>query len=71
MGVLRYETHYAKGGKVEVEALPPWESSLRLHVTRANYQATICKRAIAPLQVILFLCGHGWEVENISNVVKF
>ena len=34
--VLRYEIHCARGGKVEPEALPPCESSLRLHVTRAN-----------------------------------
>ena len=71
MDVLCYETHYAKGGKVEPEALPPCKSSLQLHVTSANYQAAICKRAIVPLQVILSLCGHGWEVDNISNVVKF
>ena len=66
--VLRYEIHCAKGGKAEPEALPPCESSLRLHVTRANYQAAIWKRAIVPLPVIPSPC---WEVDNISNVVKF
>ena len=30
---LRYQIHCARGGKVEREALPPCESSLRLHVT--------------------------------------
>ena len=70
MDVLRYEIHCAKGGKVEAEALPPCESSLRLHVTRANYQAAIWKRAIVPLPVIPSPCGHGWEVDNNSNVVK-
>ena len=69
--VLRYEIHCAKGGKVEPEALPPCESSLRLHVTRANYQAAIWKRAIVLLPVIPSPCGRGWEVDNISNVVKF
>ena len=34
---LCYQIHCARGGKVEPEALPPCESSLRLHVTRANY----------------------------------
>ena len=29
------------------------------------------KRAIVPLPVIPSLCGYGWEVDNISNVVKF
>lgn len=71
MDVLRYEIHCAKGGKVEPEALPPCQSSLRLHVTRANYQAAIWKRAIVPLPVIPSPGGHGWEVDNISNVVKF
>ncbi|CAB4024190.1 Hypothetical predicted protein [Paramuricea clavata] len=42
---LRYELHYAKGGKVAPEALPPYQSSLRLHVSRANYQAAIKRRA--------------------------
>ncbi|CAB3991754.1 Hypothetical predicted protein [Paramuricea clavata] len=34
---LRYELCYAKGGKVTPEALPPCQSSLWLHVSRANY----------------------------------
>ena len=69
--MVRYKIHCAKGRKVEPEALPQYESSLRLHVTRANYQAAIWERAIAPLPVILSPGGHGWEVDNISNVVKF
>ena len=58
--MLRYEIYCAK-----------YESSLRLQVTRANYQAAIWERAIVPLPVILSPGGHGWEVDNISNVVKF
>jgi len=69
--VLRYGIHCAKGGKVDPEALPSCESSLRLHVTRANYQAAIWRRAIVPLPVIPSPGGHGWEVDNISNVVEF
>lgn len=69
--VLRYEIHCTRGGKVEPEALPPCLSSLRLHVTRANYQAAIWRRAIVPLPVIPSPHGHGWEVDNISNVVEF
>ena len=68
---LRYQIHCARGGKVEPEALPPCESSLRLHVTRANYQAAIWRRAIISRPVIPSPHGHGWEVDNISNVVKF
>ena len=33
---LRYELDCAKGGKIEPEALPPCQPSLRLHVSRAN-----------------------------------
>ena len=65
--VMRYEIHCATGGKIEPQALPPCESSLRLHVTRANYQAAIWRRALAPLPVIFSPHGHGWEVGNISN----
>ena len=57
--VMRYEIHCARGGKIE--------SSLRLHITRANYQAAIWRRALAPLPVIFSPHGHGWEVGNISN----
>ena len=42
--ILRFERHCAKGGKVAPEALPPCQSSLRLHITRANYQAAIWRR---------------------------
>ena len=54
--VLRYEIHCARAGKVEPVALPPGESSLRLHVTRANYQAAIWRRAIVNSSPD----GHGW-----------
>jgi len=50
--VLRYEIHCARGGKVEPEALPPCEASLRLHPARENYQAAIWRRALVPLPVI-------------------
>ena len=33
---LRYELHYAQGGKIAPETLPPCQSSLRLHVSHAN-----------------------------------
>ena len=69
--VLRYEIHCARGGRVEPEALPPCKSSLRLHLTRANYQAAIWRRAIVQLPVIPSPHGHGWEGDNISNVVEF
>ena len=68
---LRYQIHCARGRKVEPEALPLCKSSPRLHVTRANYQAAIWRRAIILRPVIPSPHGHGWEVDSISNVVKF
>ena len=41
VNLLRYKMYRAKGGKIEPEELPPCRSSLKLHVTRANYQAGI------------------------------
>ena len=63
--------HCARGRSVEPEALPPCESSLRLNVTRANFQAAIWRRANVQLPVIPSPHGHGWEVDNISNFVEF
>ncbi len=69
--LLRYEIHRAKGGKVEPQALPPCQSSLRLHVTRANFQAAIWRRATVPCPVIPSPEGHGWKVNNKSNEIEF
>ena len=55
------------GGKSEPEALPPCQSSLRLHVSRANYQAAIWRRATEACPDIPSPHGHGWSV-NSSNL---
>ena len=52
--MLRYEIHCAKGGKVESEALPPCDSSLRLHVTSSklstsNLEESHCSPSVNPL----------------------
>ena len=69
--VLRYEIHSARGGNVKPEALPLCDSSLRPHVTAANYQAAFWRGAIVSLLVIPSPHGHGWEVDNASYVVEF
>ena len=71
VGVLRCEIHCTWGGKIEPEALSPCKSCLRLHVTRANYQAAFWRGAINLLPVIPSPRGHGWEVVDESNVVEF
>ena len=62
--LLRYKLYCAKGGKVEPEALPSCKPSLRLHVQRSNYQATIWRRALSPCPDIPSPHGHGWNVDN-------
>ena len=69
--VLRYEIHCAKCGKFELYVLPPCESSLRLHVTRTNYQAANWRKAIVFLPVIPSPSVYGWEVDDIANIVEF
>ena len=64
--MLRYEIHCTKDRKVEPEALLQCESFYdRLHVTRVNYPAAIWKSHCSTPG------GHGWEVDNISNIMKF
>ena len=61
----------AKGGRIEPEELPPCRSSLKLHVTRANYQAGIWHRAILPCPDIPCPKSHGWEVSGSSIDVRW
>lgn len=65
---LRYELHCAKGGKIEPDALPPCQSSLRLHVSRANYQAAIWRRALQASPEVPPPVGHGWTVDETNHL---
>ena len=67
VNLLRYKMYRAKGGKIEPEELPPCSSSLKLHVTRANYQAGIWYRAILPCPDILCPNSHGWEEAQLMS----
>ena len=60
-----------KEGKIEPEALPPCRSSLKLHVTRANFQSGIWHRAIFPSPDIPCPSSHGWEVSANSINIKW
>ena len=61
----------AKGGKIEPEGIPPCHSSLKLHVTSANYQAGIWHRGILPYPDIPCPNNHGWEVSGSSIDVRW
>ena len=67
--LLRYKLYCAKGGKVEPEALPACQSSLRLHVARTNYQAAIWRSSLFACPDIPSPHGHGWNVDN--GVINF
>ena len=60
VNLLRCEMYCAKGGKIEPGELPPCRSSLKLHVTRANYQAGIWNRAM--------LMKNGKYVRAFMNI---
>ena len=64
VNLLHYKMYHAKGGKIEPEELPPCHSSLKLHATRANYQAGIWHRVILPYPDIPCPKSHGWEVSG-------
>ena len=64
--LLRYQLHWAKAGKVEPEGLPPCNSSLQLHITRANYQAGVWRRATFPFPEVPLPGGHGWEIAKVK-----
>ena len=46
---------------VDMSLLPPCQESLKMHVTRANYQALIWKKADQATPSILGPDGHGWN----------
>ena len=71
VNLLRYQLHCARAGKVEPEGLPPCKSSLQLHITRANYQPGIWRRAIFPLSEVPLPGGHGWEIAGSAITVKW
>ena len=68
VNLLRYQLHCAKGGNVEPELLPPCQSSLKLHVSRSNYQAAIWRRAIVALPDTPSPHGQGWEVTTQGDI---
>lgn len=68
VNTLRYQLYTTKlsftstGKKtVEPELLPPCQSTFRLHVQRANYQAAVWRRALDQKMCAPSPEGHGWE----------
>lgn len=68
VNTLRYQLYTAKfsfssidKNLVEPELLPPCQSTFRLHVQRANYQAAVWRRAMDQKICAPSPEGHGWE----------
>ena len=62
LNLLRYQLHCAKAGKVELKSLLPCKSYLQLHITKANYQAGIWRRAIFPLPEVPLPGEHDSKI---------
>ena len=46
------------------DGLPPTSDSIRLHITRANYQVMVWKRSLQAFQDLPPPTGNGWELED-------
>lgn len=68
---VRYVMFCGKKGTVESHKLPPCFNTLRLHITRANYQAAIWQRALLPNPDILSDNGFGWTVTDSSVGIRW
>ncbi|GFN74406.1 hypothetical protein PoB_000091200 [Plakobranchus ocellatus] len=55
----------------DLSLLPPCLNSLNLHVTRANYQAMIWKRATESHPYVPAPVHNGWKFENDSLVIDW
>ena len=65
---LRYQLYCQGGGKLSCELLPPCSNVLRLHAERANYQARLWKNSLHPIFDALNPVGHGWCLDDESNI---
>jgi len=69
---LRYAIFCAKKGNIESQNLPPCQNTLRKHIIRANYQATIWSRAVESDPKIPSPEKHGWllskDVDGITTL---
>ena len=51
-------------------SLPPNQDSLKQHISRANDQAAIYRRALQQFVNIPSPTQHGWEMEDRELVIK-
>lgn len=70
VGSARYML-FTKTEKIEPHLLPPSRDALQLHISRANYQASIWRRALDPKPTIPAPFSHGWQEVNGKVEVKW
>ncbi|CAG9766614.1 unnamed protein product [Ceutorhynchus assimilis] len=64
---LRFILFCGKQGNIESHNLPPCQSILHKHISRANYQAMIWKKALYPQPDKPSPEGHGWLLQTESD----
>ena len=65
----RYKMYHASGGVISGEKLSPCFDSLKQHIKRENYQATVWKRSLECNPTIPYPVRHDWsEAENDINI---
>ncbi|KAI8521965.1 hypothetical protein Bbelb_017190 [Branchiostoma belcheri] len=65
---MRHHLFLAKKGNVESSALPPCQTSLHLHVQRANYQAGVWRRCLQNHPRVPSPVESGWEMDEDDNI---
>ena len=69
---LRYQLFLANRGQVGSSQLPPCADSLKMHITRANYQAAIWRRSLQNHPTVPDPTEYGWILsENNQLAIKW
>ena len=68
-----YHMHCKSGGKISCDALPLCNDALKLHISRANYQAYIWWQGLVAQQEQLDPINHDWMHDDEENylIVKW
>ena len=68
---LRYKIYCSKQGKLEAKSIPPCLDSLKLHASRANYQAFVWRQSLIAKPEIPAPLEYGWEMEDGAIAIKW
>lgn len=68
---LRYRLFCTRKDELDSNQLPPCGDCLKLHSSRANYQAAIWRRSLEACPVVPSAVGHGWVQEEDGLKIKW